>query len=410
MDPVRRHSFCRLCHSDSVSDILDFGESPLANSYLQKEDIERAEFTAPLAVMQCNDCGSAQLRYSVEGSRMFSHYLYASSDSGSVQAHFDSYASHVVEKLALTRGSFAVDVGSNDGVLLEPLQKIGLEVLGVEPAANLCERSRARGCNVFNGFFNQEVASTLPRPADLVTCNNCFAHIDDLEEIIQGVHLALKEGGVFVFENAYLLDTIKYKYFDQVYHEHVFYHSVKPLRLFLARHGFNIIDIERNNSQGGSIRVYCRKAEDSVESPLVAETIRNEEEFGLYSPELYVRFNEQLSLLKAEFTQLIEDGRKQGLTFCGYGAPAKATLFCKYFGLDKTILEYIVDDAVLKQGLFMPGTQVPIVGADHFRRYPADFAILTAWNFADLIRSRNKDFKGKWIVPFPEIHVHPNAF
>jgi SAM-dependent methyltransferase len=410
MDSVRRYSFCRLCNSASVSDILDFGESPLANSYLKKDDLLRTEFTAPLAVMQCSNCGSAQLRCSVDGSRMFSHYLYSSSDSGSVQVHFDSYASHVVEKLALPKGSFAVDVGSNDGVLLEPLQKLGLEVLGVEPASNLCERSRARGCSVVNGFFNREVAAALPRLADLITCNNCFAHIDDLEEIIQGVRLALKDGGVFVFENAYWLDTIRYKYFDQVYHEHVFYHSVKPLRMFLARHGFNIVDIEKNHSQGGSIRVYCKKTEDSVESPLAAKTIREEEEFGLYSPELYVRFSKQLSLLNKEFTRLVEDGRRQGLTFCGYGAPAKATLFCKYFGLDKNILEYIVDDAVLKQGLFMPGTQVPIVGADHFRRYPADFAILTAWNFADLIKGRNQDFKGKWIVPFPEIHVQTNAF
>jgi SAM-dependent methyltransferase len=405
MDLIRRYSLCRLCGSASVADVLDFGQSPLANSYLEEGDLERPEFTAPLVVMQCRDCGSAQLRYSVDGSRMFSHYLYASSESGSVQAHFDSYARHVVDKLHLQKGSFAIDVGSNDGVLLEPLQNLGLEVQGVEPASNLCERSRARGCNVVNGFFNREIVSALKRPADLITCNNCFAHIDDLEEIIQGVRSGLKSDGYFVFENAYLLDTLKFKYFDQVYHEHVFYHSVKPLRIFLSRHGFNIVDIERNSSQGGSIRVYCRRAEAFEASPLVDEMIRAEEDFGLYTDDFYVRFQNELSLLKDAFTHVIQDGLRAGLRFCGYGAPAKATLFCKYFGLDKKILDYIVDDAVLKQGKFMPGTQVPIVGSDHFYRHPVDFAILTAWNFADLIRARNKAFKGKWIVPFPEVRV-----
>jgi hypothetical protein len=409
MDPIRRHSLCRLCNSASVSDILDFGQSPLANSYLEKDDLAGDEFTAPLVVMQCRDCGSAQLRYSVDGSRMFSHYLYASSESGSVQGHFESYARHLVEKLQIPKGSFAVDVGSNDGVLLEPLQNLGLEVQGVEPAANLCERSRARGCKVVNGFFNREIVSALERPADLITCNNCFAHIDDLEEIIQGVRLGLKSDGYFVFENAYLLDTLRFKYFDQVYHEHVFYHSVKPLSLFLARHGFNIVDIERNGSQGGSIRVYCRKAESSEASPVVAEMIREEEEFGLYTEALYVRFHMELSLLKDAFAQIIKDGLSAGLRFCGYGAPAKATLFCKYFGLDKNTLDYIVDDAVLKQGKFMPGTRVPIVGPVHFYRNPVDFAILTAWNFADLIRARNQAFKGKWIVPFPEVRVCSDA-
>ena len=408
MEPIRRHSACRLCKSESVADIISFGDSPLANSYLEEADLRKEEFTAPLVVMQCRDCGSAQLRYSVDPGRLFSHYLYASSESGSVQNHFKDYANHVVSKLGLKRGDFAMDVGSNDGVLLEPLQELGIEVIGVEPASNLCERARARGCQVVNNFFNRQVVSSLGRTADLTTCNNCFAHIDDLEEIIRGVFLGLKPGGHFVFENAYLLDTIKNKYFDQVYHEHVFYHSVKPLNLFLNRHGFQITDIETNGSQGGSIRVYCKKGNDLNDSPVVEEMIKRETDFGLYSTDLYSRFELDLLQLKSAFQEIIAQGRSVGQRFCGYGAPAKATLFCKFFGLDRSILDYIVDDAVLKQGKYMPGSRVPIVGRDHFQNEPTDYAILTAWNFESLIRARNPDYKGRWIVPFPEVRVCEN--
>lgn len=397
---------CRLCGSGSLSDVLDFGTTALANSYLSKEDLGKEEYSAPLIVALCQDCGSVQLRHSVHGSRLFSDYLYASSESGTLQQHFANYAAAVFQKAGLSDKSLVLDIGSNDGVLLAPFKALGASVLGVEPAANLCKISESRGCPVINAFFTPEVARSLTRKADLITSNNCLAHIDDLRGTLDAIHLALQEDGFFVFENAYWLASVKNKYFDQVYHEHVFYHSLKPLRAFLSSCGFTIVDVEQNEIQGGTIRVFCRKSGTCSEGSVVSEMIGEEERFGLYSESYYRSFEQDLLQLKAQVSKFVTAQRAEGKTFCGYGAPAKATLLCKFFGLDRHVLDYIVDDASAKQGRFMPGSHIPIVSRSHFVEHPADFAILTAWNFSSAIRSKNPQFPGKWITPLPTFHLH----
>jgi SAM-dependent methyltransferase len=386
--------------------VLDFGTTALANSYLTKEALEEEEYSAPLLVALCQDCGCVQLRHSVHGSRLFSDYLYASSESGTLQQHFTNYAGAVFQKAGLSEKSLVLDIGSNDGVLLAPFKALGASVLGVEPAGNLCQISESRGCPVINAFFTSEVARSLARKADLITSNNCLAHIDDLRGTVEAIHLALAEDGTFVFENAYWLASVKNKYFDQVYHEHVFYHSLKPLRRFLASCGFTIVDVEQNDVQGGTIRVFCRKIGTCAEGRVVAEMIEEEERFGLYSESYYHAFEQDLEQLKAEVFKFVAEQRASGKTFCGYGAPAKATLLCKFFGLDRHVLDYIVDDASAKQGRFMPGSHIPIVSRAHFVENPTDFAILTAWNFSSAIRSKNLQFGGKWITPLPTFHLH----
>jgi SAM-dependent methyltransferase len=397
---------CRLCGSERLADVLDFGATALANSYVAKEDLGKAEYTAPLVVALCHGCGCVQLRHSVHGSRLFADYLYASSESGTLQQHFTAYAKAVYQKAGLSGESLVMDIGSNDGVLLAPFKELGASVLGVEPAANLCEISRARGCPVVNAFFTPEVARSLERKADLITSNNCLAHIDDLRGTVEAIHLALDEQGFFVFENAYWLASVRNKYFDQVYHEHVFYHSIRPLRKFLSSCGFTIVDVEQNEIQGGTIRVFCRKSGVCAEGPVVAQMIEEEERYGLYSESYYQAFAEDLKRLKTEIAGFVAEQRGMGKTFCGYGAPAKATLLCKFFGLDRQVMDYIVDDASAKQGRYMPGSHIPIVSRSHFVEHPTNFAILTAWNFSGAIRSKNTQYPGKWITPLPNLQVH----
>jgi len=402
---IKIYENCRLCSSSDISTVLNFGESALANSYVKKEDLDSQEFKAPLEVFKCNTCGSFQLKHTVDGDLLFKNYLYLSSASPALQKHFNEYASHVYDKCKLSKDSLVIDVGSNDGILLEPFKNLGVKVLGIEPATNVCEIARARGCETINDYFTTNLAKEIKEKADVVTSNNCFAHIDDLKEILSAVDACLKDDGFFVFENAYWLDTIKGKYFDQIYHEHIFYHSIKPLLKFLNSNGFSIVDIEKNNIQGGTIRVYCQKIKYTQNKQIAFDFIKQEEDFGLYDDKEYEKFLGDLNNLKSAFLQILKVEKDLGKKIACYGAPAKATLFCKFFGLNNKLIDFIVDDSPLKQGLYLPDLHIPIVDKSYISKENPDFIIVTAWNFADSIIKNNPDYKNKWIIPMPTIKI-----
>lgn len=393
---------CRLC-GGLLQTVLDFGESALANSFLK--DPKADEFKAPLVVAKCADCHSVQLKHTVDSKALFSNYLYSSSDSPSLRKHFEDYAASLIEGYNLKPGDLVADIGSNDGVLLKPLKERGIDVLGIEPATNLAELANKNGLPTINDFFDRNTFSKIGRKAKAITCNNCFAHIDNLKEILLGVENLLEDDGVFVFENAYLLDTINGKYFDQIYHEHIFYHSISPLYNFLTSNGFNIVDIERNKNQGGSIRVFCKKSKSPcrILTPKVVDLYAIENEAGLHRASRYEIFRLELEHLKSELNKLINYKLSLGQTFACYGAPAKATLFCKFFELNPSIIKFIVDDSKFKQGLYLPDTHIPIVPREKLYESNIDNVIITAWNFADSIIRSNLDYSGNWIIPMPEI-------
>lgn len=403
---VKLYSHCRLCNKPLLL-VLDLGESAPANAYIDPKN-PHVNDKYELRLCVCSNCGCTQLDRTVKGELLFKNYRYSSSTIPSLVKHFELYA----QSLSLPNGAKVLEIGSNDGVLLKPLKERGFNVLGVEPSTNLAEQANSQSLTTLCNFFNESVAEQIllqHGQFDCITSNNCFAHIDDIHSVMKGIKKLLKHTGFFVFENAYLLNTVEGLYFDQSYSEHIFYHSIKPLSLLMEQYEMEIYDVQFNKNQGGSIRVFVKSIGNKRQiQPVVKEAIRKEEESGIYyNAFIYQKMLEQLQTLSNHLHSFINKEQAKGKTFSAYGAAAKFTTFANFFKLyDK--IQYVVDDSPLKWGLIVPEGKVPIISPEEFKTKKTDYCIITAWNFAEAIAKSNSWYKeagGKFITAMPELHI-----
>lgn len=409
-EAVHIRSDCRLCGSMDLVEVLSFGETPPANAYLAFTDLGKPELFAPLIVNACNACKLIQLRDVVNPKVLFSNYLYVSGTSPVFVAHFADYAKTVAERFALSEHSLVVDVGSNDGVLLSHFKKLGKKILGIDPAQNIAAEATKNGIPTIAEFFTPETARSIATEhgkASIITANNVFAHTDDVVGFVESVKELLLPDGVFIFENQYLKDLIEQNLFDMIYHEHLCYYHLTPLVPFFQRLGLRIIDVERVPTHGGSIRVYVgwddgpHKTSERVQHLL-------DDESALNNISTYHAFAERIDAIGKKLRSLLEGFRREGKRVVGYGAPAKATTLCYALDIDGGTLEYIVDDAPMKQGLYMPGTHIPIKPSATLYADKPDVCLILAWNFADSIVKNNQQFLkngGVFVIPVPEPRI-----
>jgi SAM-dependent methyltransferase len=402
----RSRTDCRLCGSRNLEEILSFGETPLANAYLAEHQLTAPEVFAPLVVNFCNDCTLVQLRDVVDPHVLFDHYLYVSGTSPAFVAHFAEYARRITSRFLRSAASLVVDVGSNDGVLLAAFKKSGARILGVDPANNIAAGATKRGIPTVPRFFDIDAAVAIRRehgPADVITANNVFAHTDDVASFVDAVKALLAPKGVFVFEVQYLKDLVEKNLFDIIYHEHLCYYHLNPLIPFFRQAGLRVFDVEHVGTHGGSVRVYV--AREDVHPISEGLSVMLEREEALNDIRTYREFRKRIDTNGRTLAALLGDIRRRGQRVVGYGAPAKATTLCYAFGIDATTLEYVVDDSPLKQGLFMPGTHIPVKSPEAlYADYP-DCCLILAWNFADSIVENHARFAqsgGVFILPVPE--------
>jgi SAM-dependent methyltransferase len=404
---------CRLCQSTALDFLFALEPTPPANEFLPGPPENGAQDHFPLDVYQCRDCGHVQLIHCVDPERLFRNYVYVSGTSQVFVKHFQEYAAEVIRYVPLAAGDRVLDCGSNDGTLLSFFQKAGMKVLGIDPARKIAEEATQRGIPTWPEFFDSKLARRIREEfgtVKVVTANNMFAHADGLPDILDGMASLLDANGIFVFEVSYLLDVIERNLFDTIYHEHLSYHSVKPLVSFMRRQGLELVRVQRVESHGGSIRCYAAPAGSRAIDPSVAEAIALEEKAGLYDKATYTAYLERINALGAELRNLIARLRREGSKVAGFGAPAKATTLMYQFGLDAKDLDYIIDDSPLKQGLCSPGRFVPVVDSsvlnDEARR--PDYLVILAWNFAQPIIQKHEPYRqagGKFIVPIPQVQM-----
>jgi len=411
---IRRRDVCRLCHGRSLDLVLSLTATPLANSVVSAEQLDISEACYPLDVHACRGCGHVQLLDVIDPGVLFNHYVYTSGASPAYVAYLEEYANGIISKLGLTTESMVIEIGSNDGTLLAHFKKAGMKVLGVDPAENLSHLASEAGVETRTAFFTPNLAEEIKEdigPVPLLIANHVFAHADDLEGILEGVRLLLTPDGVFVFEVSYLLDVYRDVLFDTIYHEHLSYHTVGPLVEFFHRNDMELIDVQRVQAQGGSLRGVVQLAggprtkESSVQQFVSAEL----REIGEDLPAAFRLFEQRIDRERVRLTELLAGLRKEGSQISGYGAPAKATTLMYHFQLDASTLEYIVDDNPIKQGMLTPGLHVPIVSSDELARRTPDFLLILAWNFAEPIMAAHRDFSeggGKFIVPLPDVKVY----
>lgn len=409
--PCRRRADCRLCGSTALTRVLSLTPTPPANAFVASPSVEQACF--PLDLMLCGACAHAQLGHVVDPELLFADYVYVSGTSPAFVRHFEAYAAAMVEFARLRPGDLVVDIGSNDGTLLRFFHGAGMKILGVDPAREIARKATAAGIETMGRFFSVELAREIVRargPARVVAANNVCAHVDDLAGMVEGVRVLLAADGAFAFEVSYLADVFKHTLFDTIYHEHLDYHAVAPLVGFFRRHGLELVAVERVSTHGGSIRGLVRHAAAAGRiEPSIETRIAEERALGVLTVEGLSRLGARIDTVRGGLTRLVRRLKAEGRSLAGYGAPAKVTTLMHHFGLGADVIDFIVDDSPLKQGLFTPGLHVPVVHPGVLEERRPDYLVIFAWNFAEPIMAKQQAFArrgGRFIVPLPEVAVH----
>lgn len=405
---VFKLNFCRICKNKKLKKVIDLGSTPPANSFLSKKQLSKKEHFFPLAVNFCDNCGLLQLTHVVSPELLFKDYVYVSSTSPVFVKHFEDYASDVVKKLGLKKNEFVVDLGSNDGILLKPFKKLGMKVLGVDPAIDIAKKATKERLETLPYFFNRKIAGKILKkygPASAVTANNVFAHINDIDQIIDGFKLMTHDDGVFVMEAPYLIDFIQKNLFDLIYHEHLSYYSIRPLMEFFKRHDMQLFDVQYVPVHGGSIRIYAKKNQGKYRvSKIVGDLVKKELSLKLNKVETFNRFSNKIEINKQKLVRILKKLKTEKKKIAAYGAPAKGNTLLNYFKIDAKTLDYVVDDSVYKQGLYTPGTHIAVVPSDMLDKEKPDYIFILAWNFAEPIINKLSGFKnsgGRFIIPVP---------
>lgn len=406
---IKKKDSCRVCRGKNLSKVLTLGPTPLANAFLSEKQIDKEENFFPLDVYFCNSCTFLQLGHVVSPVVLFSDYVYVSSTSKVFVTHFEEFAKSVFSRFNLNSKSLVIDIGSNDGILLKPFKKLGAEVLGIEPAKKIAKVAQKQGIKTISEFFNVSLSHRIVKEkgkAKIVTANNVFAHIDDLDEVINGVKILLDKNGVFIMEAPYLVDFLEKRYFDLVYHEHLSYWAIKPLITLFNRFNMEVFDIQKVAAHGGTIRVFVKKKEGMYETEKNTDHFLNlEKKARLAKKETYLQFAKKVQDNKVKLIDLLGSLKLKDKRIAAYGAPAKGSTLLNFFGIGTEVLDYVVDDSPWKQGLYMPGKRIPVVSSNVMYKDKADYMLILAWNFSESIMKIHEKYKkdgGKFIIPVPK--------
>jgi len=406
-----RRDNCRLCGSRDLEVVVKLPPTPIGDAYVPLEQIGEAQECYPMDLYQCLGCGHAQLLDVVSQEVLWSETDQLSSVSLGLVEHFEGLAKEVLEFAQLPGDSLVVDIGSNDGTYLKLFQQEGMRVLGVDPAPHAARQANSRGVQTLHDFFTPGLASQVRNqwgPAKLVTANRVFANIDDLSGLLEGVKTLLDPDGLFVIETGYLADILNDLLLDTVYHEHLGYHSVKPLAPFFARNGMELIHAVHQPIKGGSLRAFAQLAGGQRRvSESVAQMTQAEDAMDLHRPEAFSDFNARLEATKAKLATLLDRLKKEGRTVAGYGASVGATTLIYHLGLEDK-LAFLVDDDPRKQDLFSPRLHLPVYASDALCRRSPDYVLIFAWRYAAPIIESNQPYLrqgGHFILPFPKVEI-----
>ena len=392
-----------MCGGKKFTKVLDMGDNALVNSLIEKEDLNKKEETFPLEVVRCSACSLIQVKKPIDSHKIYKEvdYLYFSSDMPGLSEYFADYAKDIHERFAKPE-DFILEIGSNDGIMLRHLGAMGHPVLGVDPATNVALRAIANGIPTVPLFFDGRLGKLIAREiakAKVVYGNNCIAHIDDLNSVMEGVQAVTTYDGVFIVECNYWGGMVKNKNYALVYHDHFSYFSLQNWVDYAPKFGFKVFDAIVTPAQGGSLRVFMSKDPRPV-TPRCEELLAEEGTLGTNTKEVAEQYGKDCNDEAKKLYMTVSSLKSQGKTIAGYGAAAKGFSVLKLAGIGADQIDYFVDDSPAKQGKYTPVDHIPVISRDEAESKLPDHFFITAPNYADVIIDKEKarGFKGKFIL------------
>lgn len=403
---------CRFCNSILSKIFIDLGMSPLANSFLKKNEFGK-EKLYPLCVFVCEKCFLVQVEEIETPKNIFSDYVYFSSYSESWLKHAKSFVEMIIPRFNLTSNSSVIEIASNDGYLLQYFKEKNIPVMGIEPAENIAQTAIGKGIPTLVKFFDTKIATDLTnngKQADLIVGNNVLAHVPTLNDFIKSLKILLKPNGIITLEFPHLLQLMKHNQFDTIYHEHFSYFSLITLQKIFSFHGLKIFDVDELSPHGGLLRIYLTHKENNAFSTTknIDLLIAKEKEYGLDQISTYDNFSKKAISVKSKLVEFLTNAKNNSKKVVCYGAPAKGNTLLNYCKISSDLIEYAVDKSPHKQKLFLPGTHIPIFSPDKIKETKPDYILILPWNLKDEIINQMKFIRNwgcKFVVPIPEVKI-----
>jgi len=404
---------CRFCGEELKHTLIDLGLSPIANEYIKKEDLDRGQYFYPLKANVCEKCFLVQVQEYQKPENIFHDYKYFSSFSSGWLAHCKNYVDSIVPRLGLSENSMVIEIACNDGYLLQYFKPYHIPVCGVEPAENVAAEARKKGIDVEVCFWGADSATDIINKygkADLIIGNNVLAHVPDINKFVKGIAMALKADGTVTMEFPHLLKLMEFQQFDTIYHEHFSYFSLLTVCRIFREHGMKIYDVQELQTHGGSLRIYASLETDETKtvSPAVEQVLNDEKIFGLQKTEVYESFSDKAEKIKRASSVFLADLKEKGAKIAAFAAAAKGNTFLNYCGIGREYIDFVADSGTAKQGLYLPGTMIPVVAPEMILQEKPDYIILLAWNLKEELSqqlSYTREWGCKFIIFVPETEV-----
>ncbi len=401
---------CLICNS-TIYPFVNYGQMPIANGFLNVDEFDKEHFFT-MQVAHCEKCGMVQLVETPDRNMMFNEsYAFFSGTSESMKEHFQRFAVDIKDRFLAVDDPFVVELGSNDGIMLQNFAEWSIRHLGIEPSSNVAKVAIEKGINTVIDFFDERLADKIIEKngqADALIAANVMCHIPYLHSIVAGISKLIKKTGIVVFEDPYLGDVIAKTSYDQIYDEHTFLFSVRSINYIFSKYDMEVIEVMPQETHGGSMRYVIGHKGVRQVSNSVFRQIEREKELGLDIPATYTEFKENCERSKKELKELLTQLKSEGKKITGYGATSKSTTILNYCDIDNNLIEYICDNTPFKQGKHSPGKHIPIVPIETFRKNYPDYCVLFAYNHAKEIMEKEKAFVqngGKWILYVPDVHI-----